>query len=918
MQSSASDTSYNVSQLPAEILKSLDDDIDVISWVNNILDQPDSEHPSSMDSSSLGLADLDRRVSHLVGMLELASEDTSAQVERIIDDISRGSSRLTYDLHFMRDGALALQSMLQDVESSSKSSVNADTTAALNQLHHLDTAKRNMEAAREVLREAESWGTLESDVTSLLGEQNYEKAAERLSEANKSMVVFQNTPEYENRRALMVSLQNQLEASLSSALVAAVNSRDVVVCRNFFSIFSNIQRESEFRNYYYGSRRVSLTEMWQNARLSDCDSVAGSPTSTFSQFLSIFFSTFITILQTERTSIPAIFPDPQPTLATLITSTLSTLQPTFPQRLSGFSSHYGPTALRELISAYKATEEFAVAGDKLLEKIGYSSFTMPVPDAGNPPPKSLLRRRSSARMSISGRIPTRTSTSGPSSSGTIPAVVLDWDQELFEPFVDFQVEYASLEKRFLLDTVPSIMETDSRPAFDQSRLLRERAVGVFSIAEEAIARCLSFTRGYGSVGLVKALDAFFAQFVETTKAEVSSRSTPVGASMSASAAGGDLSDLDYTPDDWADIQALLHLLEAVRVFREKLLTFESKLRTALSQISANLRTFREDPLGLEVPGSTRGAIQLLSQSTLNSVQLQALLDAAEPDTQKSQHSSRDSFLNVPIPDHRRAQLTGATQPSNTSLLIEAREAISTLARTCQVALQDTILRPLRKRLTSYPNSPLWSAPGDGKSKRGGAGSALSDIQVPTFSLSPSEIMQRVAEGLLNLPRLFDVYADDDALSFSLETLPFINTELIKTISEPPLATIPTPSNPHSRRSPSLSYKVPPMAQAPSIADLTPEAVSAAWLSSLSLTLLSHLTSTVLPSIRILTNAGAAQLASDLGYLSSIVMSLNVEYEDLDKWKEYIEMDDATGRQKLRETKGDSLLLNVGRLRGWST
>ena len=73
-----------------------------------------------------------------------------------------------------------------------------------------------------------------------------------------------------------------------------------------------------------------------------------------------------------------------------------------------------------------------------------------------------------------------------------------------------------------------------------------------------------------------------------------------------------------------------------------------------------------------------------------------------------------------------------------------------------------------------------------------------------------------------------------------------------------------------------------------------------------------------PSIRILTTAGAAQLASDLGYLSSIVMSLNVEYEDLDKWKEYVEMDDAAGRQKVKEVKGDSLLLNVARLRGWSS
>ena len=92
-----------------------------------------------------------------------------------------------------------------------------------------------MELARDVLREAESWSTLESEISSLLSEQSYEKAAEKLSKANNSMVVFQNTPEYEARRTLMISLQNQLEASLSSALIAAINSHDTDLCRNYYS-----------------------------------------------------------------------------------------------------------------------------------------------------------------------------------------------------------------------------------------------------------------------------------------------------------------------------------------------------------------------------------------------------------------------------------------------------------------------------------------------------------------------------------------------------------------------------------------------------------------------------------------------------------------------------------------------------------
>ena len=210
-----------------------------------------------------------------------------------------------------------------------------------------------MELARDVLREAESWSTLESEVSSLLSEQSYEKAAEKLSEANKSMAVFQNTPEYEARRALMISLQNQLEASLSSALIAAINSHDNTLCRNYYSIFANIQRGSEFRAYYFGSRRSSLVGMWQDAVLSDIgDSSESAPVAgqTTPDFLSAFFTSFLTVLNAERGSISAIFPNPQFTLSSFITSTLSALQPTFTERLSAFSHHHGPAALPKLIA----------------------------------------------------------------------------------------------------------------------------------------------------------------------------------------------------------------------------------------------------------------------------------------------------------------------------------------------------------------------------------------------------------------------------------------------------------------------------------------------------------------------------------------------------------------------------------------
>lgn len=883
-----------------DIIGSLEEQDDVASWINGVLDSRSNNELEAVD-----LTVLDQQITQLLATLEIACQDTSSQLEHIIDDVSRGIPRLTYDLHFMRDGALSLQSALSKVQTKSKDSVPGTTSAALDRLKYLDTVKGRMEAVREVLREAESWSSLELEVTSLLAEKNYEKAAERLNEANKSMVVFQNTPEYEPRRNLMVSLQNQLEASLSSALVAAINTQDVVVCRNFFAIFSNIQRESEFRNYYNGSRRASLVTQWQSTRISDCDSGPSSPSPSppidFASFLATFYASFLSILNVEKVSIPSIFPDPAPTLSTLITSTLSALRPTFSERLASVFSHHGASSLRELIAIFKATEEFASNTDKIVEKIQYS--VMPTSPLMSSSPmdnieegtaqlsrqKSHSRKRST-RMSISWRVnPRRSSASGGSlanapSGGLLGSTMeLDWDQELFQPFLDFQTDYGSLERRLLESALDEIVSAENRlhtSDSDRARLLRERSVDVFSVAEDSMGRCLVFTYGYGAVGLVKALDNFFKAFVDIWTADITNThsSLPGRGPLDPEE---DLSDLDYSSQDWSDIQMSLHLLASARAILDRLSAFESKLRSTLMQIAMNIRLARNDPTGASISGATKGESLLLIQSSLNTAELHDLLKAVETESQ-----SRQTTPYAP-------------------LLLEARASVSTFAKACQQSLQDTILSPLRKHLASYPSASFWSSLPPEQSKKGG----VNDLQIPTFSLSPTDAVQRLAESLLNLPRLFEVYADDDALSFSLETLPNLDKDLLRGLSDhadDPSSAVPPG---HMRRA-SLAQAIKP-------STLSPEEISSAWLSSLGRSILLHLTSKVLPKIRTLTTSGAAQLSSDLGYLSNIVRAINVEYEDLDRWKDYVSLVDEQGRVLLAERDGDLVLTHVARMRGWS-
>ncbi|KAF8520164.1 Golgi complex component 7-domain-containing protein [Hysterangium stoloniferum] len=882
----------------SDLIASLEEHADIADWINSIL-------VVGGDGGSITRTVPD--VTELATRLEVACQDTSGQLEQSIDDISRTVPRLTYDLHFLRESTLTLNQALLSFQAKLASSLaDKETTQALERLTYLDTVKNRMQASRDVLREAESWSTLESEVTSLLSELEYPKAAERLAEASRSMVVFQNTPEYDTRRALMTSLQNQLEAALSSALVAAINARDLTACKNYYTVFANIQRESEFRNYYNGSRRAALLELWTSAHLSDVDGEPepGTPSSSvkFSDFLTPFLARFLDLVNEERSYAPAIFPDPQQSLSAFIQSTIDVLNPSLSQRLSAVSEHYGPLALPELIKAFHQAEDFAVATDKVLEKVGYTVLFSPSPqtqsqqqneDPTKPPSHS---RRLSKRMSMSRRLgPTRSS---PSLSGKIFTGNGVWEQVLFEPFVDLQAEYEILEKKYLEHLLYSVRER-SHAAYEDgatgagARAFRELSVDVFSMAEESLGRCMAFTHGYGAVGLLHALDHLFATFLESARAELLTSSSPLSSVNMPSDA---FEELDYSAKDWGTIQLALHLLEACRVVRERLSLLEYKLRTGLVQVASSFRLARSDPQGLYISNTTRGEALLLSQSTLNSADLHALLDALDPG---GASATSAVFSTPPVSEQR---------PASSTLLVGSRDAVVTFAKACQGVLQETLLSPLMQHLSSYASNPIWSASLDtnpdasfdinGKANANSASNTTSRLHIPTFSLSPTPTIQRVAEGLLNLPRLFEVYADDDALAFSVETLPFVDVSSFYAASDAHAltSTSPTPPDQHQHQhAPTHLHHLSPLpsshphSQHPS---LTPETITSAWLSSLTLTLLSHFTSTILPSIvspaSFSIPTPTSTLSSDLGYLSNVVSALGVEWAELERWREGVD------------------------------
>jgi hypothetical protein len=901
------------------------------------------------------LSTLESAFSALTSQLEGASSDLSSHVSNLIASVAHSVPRLAFDLQLMRERATLLRFTLESVRKKSTSR-DESTDEVMRRLAALHTVQRRLADTLDVLREAESWSTLDSEITSLLSAGSFAKAGNRLAEAARSLSIFSNTPEFETRKALLVSLQNSLEANLVGRLVRSVGEHDVKEVKAVGDILRGIGRDEEFRGYYFGARRGETVQRWKAAPLRDCarpedaDSTRALAAEQvdFASWLPRWNAELLSLVSEEAVYIPSIFPSPFDTLGQFLSTTLDSLSPSLPQRISDVASFHGAKALPQLIKLYHATEEFALAVDRILVNFRKqleaeealhpvaqaSSSSSPPGNADAPaaaftssPSSSRASRRTSKRLSVSRRLSTRRS----SIVGGNPLVNLfsadsaalqAWETSLFEPFLDWQAEYYELESRYL-DTYSQSVRLKASDGSGVSRELWDACLAHFAMAEEALRRCVALTHGYGAVGFVEAVDGVFSRFLSDARDTLissSHRKIMDANGRLLSEEEVDLEGLDYTASDWATFELGLKMLQTCRSLSERIPVFEHKVRGRLVPIAYSIREASKDP-GFVTPGTTRGALTLLRQSTLNSVELLSFLDSLSGSDQSAQT----------YPHH----------PSGAIIFPRVRGVAKDLATTCQLMLHDAILGPLLSTLEEYASLPVWASSESTRTESRGA--AAFDLTMPTSSLSPTETISRIGEGLFNLPRLFEVYADDDALGFSLSTLPFVDEQVVKA-EQLQQQQQQAPSGDKSASSTRSHRRLSLMGDISSLGTpdysregnggeggasssattgaLSSEVVVSTWLSSLALTVLSHLTSTVLPAIQTLSVTGASQLACDLEHVSNVAKAFDIESGELERWREAVETSDEEGRKRHSMSSSsssgerDEIWSRVAKIRGW--
>ncbi|WFD02659.1 hypothetical protein MOBT1_001340 [Malassezia obtusa] len=201
-----------------------------------------------------------------------------------------------------------------------------------------------------------------------------------------------------------------------------------------------------------------------------------------------------------------------------------------------------------------------------------------------------------------------------------------------------------------------------------------------------------------------------------------------------------------------------------------------------------------------------------------------------------------------------------------------------VAQAAQAFVLAQLLGTFRVHLAAYSTHGAFYAPPPERT---------TEVQIPSFSRSPTEAMVRLGEGLLNLPRLLEALVERECPAFAhaVDALPYASEDAEP--RAPPRAT-----GAHRVLSLSLLTPSPEAAAAPTA--YTAEHVLSLWLRSLASTLLAELHEK-LPRMARDARCDRAQLAADVEYLGTIASALNASSPALREWAQVLSLTPAAAQ-----------------------
>jgi len=217
--------------------------------------------PPSATSTTPTDNNIPQQASILLIKLENAGQQISKSIEKISNEVVKNIPRVMYDIENIRKDTRTMQENINRVRMEYRK-FNTDSSEVIQPMFLLDTIRLRMEETRKLLKEAENWTNLSSEMDDIFNNKEYERAAVTLEDAQNSLALLKNSSDYEEKRDLLRKYLNRLEAELSPLLLQTIKSKDIQNLRKYQKIFKKIDREREFYNCYFRNVKQEILEYW--------------------------------------------------------------------------------------------------------------------------------------------------------------------------------------------------------------------------------------------------------------------------------------------------------------------------------------------------------------------------------------------------------------------------------------------------------------------------------------------------------------------------------------------------------------------------------------------------------------------------------------------------------------------------------
>mmetsp|Transcript_122495 Transcript_122495/g.212373 ORF Transcript_122495/g.212373 Transcript_122495/m.212373 type:complete len:755 (-) Transcript_122495:51-2315(-) len=513
-----------------------DENFDAIAWINNAIKSSKVDGIESM-------------VSSMIMKLQLLSQEVSSSFEETSSQALVRMPRALMEIERMAKEAKNLRHNLNTLLQGDQSEAHSQTQTSVERMNQLHQVRLKLDVCTETIAKVAYLQSnmmrmsmvFEDGDTSTIGSEikHMQDALQKLTDYPEQHSKFSST---------IAGYESQLVHLVEKDCLDALVQHEVSKAQEYLATLSKIGKMEAVVRQFIQRSITKVLDVWQSYETE----------TDFAAWLPLFFNEIKTFVAKEKAYYIEVFGTVQypSKVASLILCIMDSLDPSFASRIAGMP-------LPDLVKAYSATS------------VLYSFCC----------------------KELAGQA----DASGPAIAGLTD----EMKTVIYEPYLPQQKQFDQLEKKYLSDSIRKFPWVDRAGDQTQSltpalvQAIAESSSQMYVLAEEALNRCLEFTDGVESQGLLTVLNEVLVEYAELVGRLVKSvgddsgltPKSPLGAALkSPLAPGSPISEANGSPlkakslpprRDASTVKVGLHLHQICAMMLSKLDKFETVAKSII-------------------------------------------------------------------------------------------------------------------------------------------------------------------------------------------------------------------------------------------------------------------------------------------------------------------------------------------------